>query len=477
MASTPVKRLFGMRDLREEEYLQLRHAQETLQSLLSTHGYRIIETPLLEPMDTFARQAGGELASHLYTFQEPGGHNVALRPEFTSAVMRVFRENEGRVHLPVRWQYAGEVFRYQPEDTGLPRQFWQVGAELIGASGPQADAEAVALSVKGLQALGFQGVQVLMGDMGVLRSFLNHFGLTERSQQFLLRNLPALKTGETDVKTIESRAASVGLLRKENAQDIKRLLSTVEDEEHENGNGHNASPRRWVSSRSPEEVAEGLRRKLATATQPQQFDGALECLRHLSQMSGDPASILEEARKLAIRYQVDVSSIYAFQETLQAVRSHNLGARAVQIDLSLAHNIAYYTGMVFELRVPLVSSVPLGSGGRYDGLLKTSKEARDIAAIGFAFSIDQVAQALTTLNTHQTRRGGKRTLVVPQTPDAYAASLGIASTLRLAGESVEQALVERSLEEHMDYARAKVINAVVVVGKGGESERHFIESP
>ena len=97
-----IRRLPGMRD---EGYvaLELRTTlQRTLQDLLRSHGYRGIDTPILEPTELFLRKSGGELASRMYTFTDPGGNRVSMRPEFTSSAIRYYLElsESASVSLP-----------------------------------------------------------------------------------------------------------------------------------------------------------------------------------------------------------------------------------------------------------------------------------------------------------------------------------------------------------------------------------------
>ena len=96
------------------------------------------DVPILESTELFLRKSGGDLASQMYSFNDPGSNAVSLRPEFTSAIMRHYLESTCAVdHDPVvRWQYAGPVFRYDlgnPPPADNSGQFTQVGAELIGS--------------------------------------------------------------------------------------------------------------------------------------------------------------------------------------------------------------------------------------------------------------------------------------------------------------------------------------------------------
>ena len=132
----------GMRDLSQREYSSMSAHQKKLQQHLDLHGYDAIDVPLLEETELFLRKSGGELAARLYSFTDPSGWRVSLRPEFTSSVIRRYLQEaeQGAQSFPRRFQYAGPVFRFEPADKGGGRQFTQVGAELIGVEAPWADA-------------------------------------------------------------------------------------------------------------------------------------------------------------------------------------------------------------------------------------------------------------------------------------------------------------------------------------------------
>ena len=82
-----------------------------LADLFARRGYEPVDTPLLEETELFIRKSGGDLSSRLYSFREPGGYDVSLRPEFTAQVLRLAAMSR-LDDLPARFQYAGPVFRY-----------------------------------------------------------------------------------------------------------------------------------------------------------------------------------------------------------------------------------------------------------------------------------------------------------------------------------------------------------------------------
>ena len=127
-----------------------------LAELFARRGYEPVDTPLLEETELFIRKSGGDLSSRLYSFREPGGYDVSLRPEFTAQVLRLAAMSR-LDDLPARFQYAGPVFRYPARDDGErpdSGQFWQCGAEIVGPRSAAADGEIIAMAMEGLSSAG-----------------------------------------------------------------------------------------------------------------------------------------------------------------------------------------------------------------------------------------------------------------------------------------------------------------------------------
>ena len=193
MGTRQIKLLRGMRDSTGTNLLRAIEVQQAAMHYLNDAGYSPVETPLLEESELFVRKSGGELASRLYTFTDPGGHEVGLRPEFTPSIIRYFVNESTNMDLPARLQYAGPVFRYEPGNENLSRQQTQVGAELVGGSGVEFDKEIVVLAFKGLSQLGLD-VQIRLGNLGVVQSVLSKYQLSEAVNLFIISNLPELKS-------------------------------------------------------------------------------------------------------------------------------------------------------------------------------------------------------------------------------------------------------------------------------------------
>ena len=170
-----------MRDIPEIEYRLKQAVQSRLSDVIGRFGYKTLDVPILESTELFLRKSGGDLASQMYSFSDPGSNTVSLRPEFTSAIMRHYLESNSDVSdgNVVRWQYAGPVFRYDlgnPPPAGNSGQFTQVGAELIGSNDILADAELLSLAAEIPTELGITSFRLRLADLDVLDSVLGHRG-------------------------------------------------------------------------------------------------------------------------------------------------------------------------------------------------------------------------------------------------------------------------------------------------------------
>jgi histidyl-tRNA synthetase len=103
----------------------------------------------------------------MYSFDDGGGRSLTLRPEGTAPVCRAYIEHGmHKLPQPVKLWYLSSFFRAEAPQRGRYRQFWQVGAELIGAGGPEADAELIVLLAEILNAVGVRDRKLLLSSLG-----------------------------------------------------------------------------------------------------------------------------------------------------------------------------------------------------------------------------------------------------------------------------------------------------------------------
>jgi histidyl-tRNA synthetase len=144
--------------------------EEHARRILGAAGYGRIETPTFEATELFARgvgQATDIVQKEMYSFDDGGGRSMTLRPEGTAPVARAYLEHGmHKQPQPVKLWYLSTFFRAEAPQKGRYRQFWQVGAEAIGAAGPETDAELIVLLADLFQAVGVTHTRLRLSSLG-----------------------------------------------------------------------------------------------------------------------------------------------------------------------------------------------------------------------------------------------------------------------------------------------------------------------
>jgi histidyl-tRNA synthetase len=428
----PVRRLPNMQDVGPSELAARDAATTILRDVFGLRGYDRAETPILEQTELYIRKSGGALSSRLYDFSEPGGFDVSLRPEFTSAILRHAADN-GSTQGSVRLMYDGPVFRYADpadEDGDKTRQFTQLGAELIGPPAPSADGEVIAMAIEGLEALGLNNARVVVGHVGVVMAALTEFGISERAKLFLVTSIDDLKNGNIDAVT--EKASALGFITDvviddaQAAADRERIASTIEQVMSE---GIGVSLGQNTGSRTPEEIVARLARKLSQADNPADFKRALDMLSKLSQVSGPAAEAAETGSKVLVDSGISADLISNLTEVLASAEMEGVDTSRVNVDFGLARGLAYYTGMLFDIYAGGTDEETLGGGGRYDGLTRALGYDRNVPALGFAYNLDAVVDALAATS----ESSDEVTLVSPSESGSVNAAIEQARKLRSSG--------------------------------------------
>ena len=312
--------------------------EHLLEDVAQRHGFSRVQTPVFESLDLFTAKSGPGVIGQLYAFQDKGERELTLRPELTAPVMRMVAEEMRQDTKPLRLSYYGQCYRYEEFKTGRYREFFQYGIELIGASGPLAEAEVLATAVNMLHASGLQGWEIRIGHVGVLKDALSGLGLS----------------GEVDTKTGEPPIASaMRLLDKGDDAGLADLF-----------NAHGLDP---------------------SNTEP---------LRALASLEGG-AETLGPARELLSSMDgVSLEALDELEMTLTALAALAPAPPALAVDLTVARGLDYYTGMVFEVKVAeLGGEGQVLGGGSYKLLHLFGLPDLD-PCCGFGLGFDRVLLAL-----------------------------------------------------------------------------------
>ncbi|WP_346696534.1 ATP phosphoribosyltransferase [Thermophilibacter mediterraneus] len=293
----------GFRDILPREALARERISATVRACFSARGYLPVETPLLE--DRSAIERGARVRDSAFQLFDTDGTLLMLRPDLTLPVARLVAGRVGAGELPARFRYSAPVVREEPSLRGQPRQFTQLGVELVGEDGAAAEVEVVRLLAEALGALEVPAWRIVFGSVRPLTALLDACAPTPGFREEVLALVH-----DSDLVSLDELVASVPGL----APEASRALAEV--------------PRLSGGT----EVIARLDALLAGAGVPEAERGTAE----LAELADALADLFDQGR--------------------------------LSFDFSIINSFDYYTGIIFKGYAEGIAA-SLASGGRYDAVL------------------------------------------------------------------------------------------------------------
>lgn len=176
----------GTRDFIPAEMEKRRWLESGLRRTAELFGFREVATPAFEHVELFTLRSGRGIIEDMYDFRDKGGRHLALRPELTAPTMRLYIEELLGDPKPLKLFYFGNCFRYEQPQKGRYREFWQFGAEILGARRTPGEVELLSLADACLRASGLRRYVLRIGHVGVLRKLLEDAGIPPAEQAPLM---------------------------------------------------------------------------------------------------------------------------------------------------------------------------------------------------------------------------------------------------------------------------------------------------
>lgn len=160
----------GMNDILPPESARWEAFEEQVRSLMRRFAYENIRTPIVEPTSLFVRGLGEVtdiVEKEMYSFEDRlNGEALTLRPESTAGVVRAVVEHSLLYNGGKRLYYMGPMFRHERPQRGRYRQFHQIGAEALGFSGGEVDAELILMACALWSEIGLTDVALQLNSLG-----------------------------------------------------------------------------------------------------------------------------------------------------------------------------------------------------------------------------------------------------------------------------------------------------------------------
>jgi histidyl-tRNA synthetase len=401
----------GTRDFLPDETWKRGLASKAMQDVLKRWGYQEVATPTFEHLELFTLKSGESVLDEIYSFKDKGKRDIALRPELTAPVMRMYVSELQNSPKPQRLCYFGNCFRYERPQKGRFREFWQMGAELIGGAKPDSEAEVIALANEMLKSVKVKG-DIHLGYLGLIRSIISMIGENHRSAVMRMidkKEHEALKGYLEDIG-----ANHLGLLE---LIDLK-------------GKDALDKASQIASNLEPIEASKSV--------------GSAEV-----GSSGPGRSSARQGRKVGAELRLD-----EFQETVDL-----LGAYDVEftVDFEIVRGLEYYSGTVFEIYAEgLGAQRQICGGGTYE--LASLFGGKEVSSTGFGLGFDRIMEIAQILETRRSP------VVLAYTPDVKVEAAKIAKSLRRTIPTVLD-VMGRGLGAQLKAAASAGAEFVVIVGK------------
>ncbi len=396
--------LKGFRDFLPAQARKRGAVVQTLKECFGLYGFEPLETPAIERFEVLSMKfAGGEqIFKEMYFFEDQGKRKLALRYDLTVPLCRVIAENP-RLPMPFKRYQIQPVWRDGPTKLGRYREFVQCDADIVGAEGPQVEAELLLLALSAFEKLGLD-VEVRVSN----RKFLN--GLVEAC------GVPA--------ELRDGAILSLDKLEKVGAQAVEQELCE-----------------RGIA-------ADAAKRLLAECCRKDERKKLMDYFSSVVSSAEGNAGLSE------------LSALFALLDSAGADGDKILFAP------SLARGLNYYTGTVFEvfLRDSKKISSSLAAGGRYRNTIFGCVNSTEcLPSSGISFGLDVICDALESEGKNSTELPPARVFIIPI--KTVAESIKIAEEFRKAGVPAAMDLAEKNVGKNLEYAAKAGFPFAVLVGK------------
>ncbi len=421
----------GTRDILPDSMLQREFILEHIRAVFKKYGFAPIETPAMEKLSTLTGKYGEEGDRLIFkilprgrkydaAFQEDDTSKAeqklsanieeALRYDLTVPFARFVVQNQNELSFPFKRYQIQPVWRADRPQKGRFREFYQCDADAIGSKSLLQELEFISIYKEVFEKLGLP-IELKMNHRKVLAGLTENFNIYDSFADFTVALDKLDKIGlDGVVKELRDKGIA------ESAVDALNGIAKLK--------GTNS-----------------------------------EKLNSLSTLVGDSEIGLEGLKELSFVFE-------AAQE---------LGMdKVLDIDLSLARGLDYYTGAIFEVKVKGIELGSIGGGGRYDDLTGIFG-LKDMPGIGISFGLDRIQLAMEELDLFPSLEASSTEILVINFGEQEALyGLKLAAQLRQLGIKVESYPDSSKLKKQLDYANKKGIQYVLMIGSNEIKEGKFL---
>ena len=414
----------GTRDFSPEVVAKRNFIFDTIKSVFHKFGFQPIETPAMENLATLTGKYGDEGDQLIFKILNSGdylskvdpsklqaGNSRQLIPEISEKALRydltvpfaryvVMHQHE--ITFPFKRYQVQPVWRADRPQRGRYREFFQCDADVVGSASLLNEAEFVLIYDEVLSELGLKDFTIRINNRKILSGLAELTGKPEKMMDLTIAidKLDKIGTGGVEKELLEKEFT---------AEDIKIISPFLE-----------------LQGSNPEKLAY-LKTYLADS-------------------------------------ETGLKGIVELEAVLAYVSHFNTRQAVIELDITLARGLNYYTGAIIEVRSNEVQMGSLGGGGRYDDLTGMFG-LKGLTGVGISFGADRVYDVMEELKLFPSAAAlGTRILITNFDTDAEIYALSILEQLRNKGIAAELYPTAAKLQKQFKYADARNIPYVLVIG-------------
>ncbi|WP_127020898.1 histidine--tRNA ligase [Flagellimonas beolgyonensis] len=425
----------GTRDFSPAEVAKRNHIIQTIKKHFETFGFQPIETPSFENSETLMGKYGDEGDRLIFKILNSGDfiskvddvtysskNSASLTPKISEKALRydltvpfaryvVMHQNE--IDFPFKRYQIQPVWRADRPQKGRFREFYQCDADVVGADSLLQEVEFVQLYDAVFTDLGLKGTTIKINNRKILSGIAEVIGAKHLLVDFTVALDKLDKIGEDKVKA--------------------------------------------------EMLEKGISENAISKAQP------------LFEMSGSASEQLERLKDILVASEVGMKGVSELNEIITTVDKLGLQSATLQLDVTLARGLNYYTGAIFEVAAPEdVQMGSIGGGGRYDDLTGIFG-LKDVSGVGISFGLDRIYLVLEELGLFpENIETSLDVLCLNFGKNEGFAALKLITELRKEGLRADLYPTDAKVQKQFKYADKRGVPYVILLGEQELLDGNFV---
>lgn len=412
----------GTRDFSPAEMMRRQYIFNTISSVFRTYGFAPLETPAMENLSTLLGKYGDEGDKLLFKILNSGDYAAGLdaealrsaskicekglRYDLTVPFARYVVQHQGEIAFPFKRYQIQPVWRADRPQKGRYREFYQCDVDVIGSRSLLNEVELIGIVEEVFKRLGI-GVTLKINNRKILYGIAEIMGHSDKM---------------VDITVAIDKLEKIG-------------MENVKAELHERGIE----------------------------------DEAIAKLQPILELKGSTAEKITTLRKLLLSSPMGQLGIHEISSVFDYVERQGI-ALPIELDLSLARGLNYYTGAIFEVKANDFAIGSICGGGRYDNLTGIFGMP-DVSGVGISFGADRIYDVMVGLNLFPSEVDfATKALFVNLGTEEEAVALTALRAVRNAGISAEIYPDAGKMKKQMEYANRRNIPYVVIIGSNEIAE-------